>query len=200
MFKFAKIEGCKMKTAYIIHGWDGSPKEPLYQWIKNKLEERNFKVIVPEMPNPSKPEINPWINKIKKVAGDLSDKDILIGHSVGCQAVLRYLGTLKNKKIAKTILIAPWMNLDETTIEEEGEEVKEIAKPWMETPIDWKAVNNNCKEFIAIFSDNDPYVPLSNVNLFKEKLNAKILILNNKGHFDPFSGIKELPEILEFVK
>jgi predicted alpha/beta hydrolase family esterase len=190
----------EMKKVYLIHGWDGSPEEPMLQWIKNKLEERNFKVIVPKMPNPSEPKINSWINKIRKVAGDLSEEDILIGHSVGCQAVLRYMETLKDKKVAKVILIAPWMYLDENTIKEEGEEVKKIAKPWVETPIDWKKVKIHCKEFIAIFSDNDPYVPLSNTNLFKEKLNAKILILNNKGHFDPSSGIKELPEILEFIK
>jgi len=189
-----------MKTVYIIHGWDGSPEEPMLQWIKSKLEERKYKVIVPAMPNPAEPKINPWVNKIKKIADNLSDKDILIGHSVGCQAVLRYIETLKDAKIAKVILIAPWMYLDENTIKEEGEEVKKIAKPWVETPINWEKVKTHCNEFIAIFSHNDPYVPLSNVDLFKKKLNAKIFILNNRGHFDSSSGIKELPEILELVK
>ena len=189
-----------MKKAYIIHGWDGSPEEPMHQWIKKRLEERNFEVIIPKMPNPAKPKISSWINKIRKVVNNLGENDILIGHSVGCQAVLRYIETLKDKKIAKAILIAPWMKLDKKTIEEEGEGVKEIAKPWEETPINWKVINNNCKEFIAIFSDNDPYVPLSNIELFKEKLNSKVLTLNKRGHFDPSSGIKVLPEILEFIK
>lgn len=189
-----------MKRAYIIHGWDGSPEEPLHKWIKKKLEEKKFRVIAPKMPNPAEPKIKLWVNKIKKIADNLSEEDIFVGHSVGCQAILRYLETLKDKKIAKIILIAPWMHLDEQTIEEEGEEVREIAKPWMEIPIDWEKVNSCCNEIIAIFSDNDPYVPLSDIDLFKEKLNAKTLLLNKRGHFDPSSGIKDLPEIMEFLK
>jgi len=189
-----------MKTAYIIHGWDGSPEEPMHKWIKNQLEKRKYKVIAPKMPNPEKPKIKPWLNKIAEISSNVGNEDIFIGHSVGCQAVLRYISTLKNKKISKIILIAPWMHLDEKTIEEEGEEVKEMAKPWMETPINWVNIKKNCNEIIAIFSDNDPYVPLSNADLFKKKLNSKILILHKKGHFDPSSGIKELPEILRYIK
>lgn len=187
-----------MKKVYIIHGWDGSPEEPMLQWIKKNLENRCYSVVIPKMPNADKPEIKSWINKIKEIAGKLDKEDILIGHSVGCQAVLRYLETI-SQKVGKIILIAPWMHLDKNTIEEEGEEVIEIAKPWMETPINWKKIKNHCDNFIAIFSDNDPYVPLSNVDMFKKNLDAKILILKNRGHFDPSSNIKELPEILKFL-
>ncbi len=189
-----------MKTAYIIHGWDGSPEEPMHKWIKNKLEEKKYKVIAPKMPNPAEPKIKPWLEKISEISVNLTDKDIFIGHSIGCQAVLRYVSELNHKKIAKIILIAPWMYLDKNTLKEEGEDSKRIAKPWMETPIEWDKIKENCKEVIAIFSDNDPYVELSNVDLFKKKLNPKIVILNKRGHFDPSSGINELPEILEYLK
>lgn len=189
-----------MKKAYLIHGWDGSPKEPMHKWIKKNLEKKKFKVLAPNMPNPEEPVIKLWVDKVIEITKDLGDKDILIGHSIGCQTVLRYIETLNDKKISKAILIAPWMYLDENTIKEEGEDSKRIAKPWVETPINWDKVKENCKEIIAIFSDNDPYVPLSNVDLFKKKLNARILILDKRGHFDPSSGIKELPEILEFIK
>ena len=91
------------------------------------------------------------------------------------------------------------MHLDKKTIEEEGEEVIKIAKPWMETPIDFKKIKSRCEEVIAIFSDNDPYVPLSNIDIFKKNLNAKILILNKRGHFDPDSNVDKLPEILKFI-
>ncbi len=92
------------------------------------------------------------------------------------------------------------MKLDEETIKEEGEEVVAIAKPWMETPINWEKVKSHCGDFICIFSDNDPYVPLSNKKLFREKLNTTILILKNRYHFDEGHGIKKLPEILRFLK
>lgn len=190
-----------MKRVFLIHGWDGSPEEPMHKWIKKSLESKGFEVFAPEMPNADKPEIKSWIKKIGAIIGQLNKEDIFIGHSVGCQAILRHLEKLnKNEKVRKVILIAPWMHLDKNTIEEEGEEVIEIAKPWMETPIDFKKIKTHCNEFIAIFSDNDPYVPLSNTDIFKKKLGAKILILKKRGHFDPSSNIDKLPELLEFIK
>jgi uncharacterized protein len=190
-----------MKRVFLIHGWGGSPKEPMHIWIKKSLEKRGFEVNVPNMPNSEKPEIKSWISKIKEIVGKANANDIFIGHSVGCQAVLRYIERLdKNEKIGKVILIAPWMHLDKKTIEEEGEESIKIAKPWMETPIDFNKIKTHCDKFVTIFSDNDPYVPLSNVNLFRIHLNADILILKNKGHFDPSHNIDKLPEILNYIK
>jgi len=188
-----------MKRAYIIHGWDGSPEEPMLQWIKKSLENKEFEVSVPKMPNPDKPKIKEWVDKLRDIIRKPDKNIILIGHSVGCQAVLRYLETI-NQQVEKVILIAPWMHLDKNTIKEEGEEVIEIAKPWMETSINWRKIKENCDDFVAIFSDNDPYVPLSNVNMFKKNLDAKILILKNRGHFDPSNNIDKLPELLEFIK
>ncbi len=187
------------KKIYLIYGWGGSPEEPMHKWIGEKAKEKDFDFIAPQMPNPEEPKISVGLNKIKEIVDNLDEQTIFIGHSVGCQAVLRYLETLENKKIGKIILIAPWMKLNEQTIEEEGEGVKEIAKPWMETPIDFEKVKKICSKVICIFSNNDPYVPLSEENFFKEKLNAKTIILKNRGHFDSSSGIKSFPEILEFL-
>jgi len=190
-----------MKRVFLIHGWDGSPEEPMHKWIKKSLEAKDFDVYVPKMPDADRPKIKPWVKKIEKVVGRVNKEDIFIGHSVGCQAVLRYLQKLdKNKKVRKVILIAPWMYLDEKTIEEEGEESIRIAKPWVETPIDFEKVKTHCNEFIGIFSDNDPYVPLSNINIFKKNLDARTLILKNRGHFDTSHNIDKLPELLKFIK
>ena len=169
----------------------------MHQWMKSKLEEKGYSFIIPEMPNPEKPEINAWINKLNEVV-DTNENTYLIGHSVGCQGVLRYLEKLDEKiKVKGVILIAPWMNLDEKTIEEEGEEAKEIAKPWIETPIDWEKVKSHIdNQVVCIFSDNDPYIPLSETDLFKEKLDAKIIIEKEKGHFTKSDNITENPTVI----
>ncbi len=189
-----------MKKAYIIHGWGGFPKNPLYQWMKIELEKKGYEVLVPEMPDTENPQMESWTKEVKGVVEELNEESIFIGHSVGCQTILRYLESLGDIKVGGVILIAPWMKLDQKTIEEEGKEVLEISRPWMETPIDFEKVKMRCDNFVCIFSDNDPYVPLSEENFFKEKLGAKTLILNQRGHFDPSSGIKDLPEILDFIK
>lgn len=188
-----------MKTIYIIHGWDGSPDEPMHKWLKKSLEEKGYNVVVPEMPNPERPEISAWIGKIREVAQP-NESTVFVGHSIGCQAVLRYLEQLPGEtKVAGVILIAPWMKLDEQTVKEEGEEVAEVAKSWEETPIDFEKVKKHSDKFIAIFSDNDPYVPLSQKDLFEKELSAKIIVEHEKGHFTTDDGIDSLPSAFEAV-
>lgn len=180
-----------MKKALIIHGWDGNPNEPLHRYLKGELEKLGYEVTVPKMPNPEAPVIKDWINEIDKISG--ASNDVIIGHSVGCQAILRYIETLKpDIEIPRIVLIAPWMKLDENTIKEEGEEIAEIAKPWMKTPIDFEKVKKRANKFVAIFSDNDPYVPLDQADLFREKLNAEIFIENNQGHFTESDNFQSL--------
>lgn len=183
------------KKAIIVHGWGGSSKSDFHVWLKKELEKKGFEVLVEDFPNTDEPEINSWVEKLQNISKDCDENTYLIGHSIGCQTILRFLEK-ENRKFGRVILIAPWMHLDENTIEEEGEEVREIAKPWMEIPIDFDKVKENAKEFICIFSDDDPYVPLSDERLFKKKLNAKTIVLEKRGHFNDST----LPLLLDYIE
>ena len=190
-----------MKRAFIIHGWGGYPEEGWFPWLKNELEDRGFEISVPQMPNADNPVIEKWVRYLAKIIKEPDDNTILIGHSVGCQTILRYLETLpKSVKVDKIILVAPWMKLDSKTIEEEGQEVTEIARPWMETPIDFELIKNKADKIAAVFSDNDPYVSIEdNRETFENKLSSEIIIEHNKGHFSGSDGITELPSVLEAI-
>lgn len=186
-----------MKKVVIVHGWEGNPENCWFPWLKSELEKRNFKVIIPEMPNTDEPEIESWVEKLKEISGNVDEDTYFIGHSIGCQAIMRYLETLpENTKLGKVIFVAGFFNLPNLETEEE----RIIAKPWLEDNIDTEKIRNIPKEIIAIFSDNDPEVPLSDKELFEEELNAKIIISHGKGHFSDDDGIKELPEVLESLK
>lgn len=180
-----------MKEVIIVHGgWGGSPDEPLHQYLKNIFEREGFKVTIPSMPNPETPTIEDWISTIKDNVIN-PENTIFVGHSIGCQAVLRFTENL-DCIVPRIILIAPWMELDEQTIEDEGEGVKEVTRPWMEIPIDFEKIKLNIKSGIAIFSDNDVYVSLSQKEFFENKLNINTVVEHNQGHFDPSSGFTEL--------
>ncbi len=188
-----------MRTAYIIHGWEGSPDEPMLAWLRARLEERGYAVTAPTMPEPEEPKIGPWVGKLAGVAKPDAEA-IFIGHSVGCQAILRYLETLpEGTKVGKVVLIAPWMALDEETIKEEGEKVREVARPWMETPIDFAKVKARAASCTAIFSDNDPFVPLSQKDLFEKELGATIMVEHGKGHFTEGDKVSELPAAIKNI-
>lgn len=188
-----------MKKVYIIHGWDGSPDEPLFVWLDKNLTDKDYEVKRLSMPNPETPVIEDWVSKIKEDV-ILDEDTIFVGHSVGCQAVMRFLETQdKNTKICGVLLLAPWMHLDQTTIEEEGEEVIELARPWMETPIDFEKVKNISNKITAIFSDNDVFVPVSEKDFFAKKLGAKTIMEHEKGHFSPAENISELQSALDSI-
>ena len=189
-----------VKRVFIIHGWGGKPEHGWYLWLKSELEKKGFEAYVPEMPNTETPTIEEWVPFLKGLVGKPDEDTRFVGHSVGCQAILRYLEALpKSAKVGGVVFVAPWMELDKQTIEDEGEEVIAIAKPWVETPINWAKVLEHTNKFVAIFSDNDPYVPLSNSKIFESRLKAKIIIEKKKYHFDQASGITKLPSILKAV-
>ena len=78
-------------------------------------------------------------------------------------------------------------------------DVKETADHWLKRPINFGKVRKHLPKSIAIFSDNDSYVPLDNQDDFKNKLGSKIIVEHNKGHFNTIAGIGtiELPVVLE---
>ncbi len=193
-----------MKKAIMIHGWDGNPKNCWFPFLKSELEKKGLKVFIPEMPDTSKPKIDKWVGKLKQIvknSGGINQKMYFIGHSIGCQAILRYLEKLEEKddKIKGVILVAPWLKLDEQTIKEEGEDVFEIAKPWIETPINLDKVRKKAGDFSILYSTTDPYVSSDDLLILQEKLKARTINMGDMGHFDDESGIKEMPQIINII-
>ena len=184
-----------MKKVFIIHRWDGNPESDFYPWLKNELEKNNFEVIIPNMPESSEPKIKKWVSYLNKIVKNVDKDTYFVGHSIGCQTILRYLGKIGGK-IGGCVFVAGWFSLTNLETEEE----KEIAKPWLETPINFEKVKSKTKNFIAIFSDDDPFVPLKNANIYKEKLGAKIIIEKNQGHFNINKVESVLKSLLSFSK
>lgn len=180
------------KKVYIIHGWEGGPHEKQLVWLKEQLITNGFAVGIPTMPNADEPEINAWVGHLQNTISDLNENVYLVGHSIGGQAIMRYLESLPvDVKIGGVVFIAGWFTLTGLETEEE----KQIAKPWLTTPIDFDKVKSHADKFVAIFSDDDPFVPLENQKKFEQNLDADTILLHGKGHLTS-ETIIELPEVL----
>jgi len=184
------------KKVYIIHRWDGNPKADWYIWLKDRLQDMGFDVDILAMPDPEKPDVKEWPAFIREKAGEPNDNTLFIGHSVGCQAILRYLQKSQTSALG-VICVAGWFTLKDLETEEE----KEIAKPWIDiSSVDFQKIKENVGDLVVIFSNDDPYVPLEdNIKIFEDKLGAKIVIQQSKGHFTEEDNIHELPIVLEKV-
>lgn len=185
-----------MKRVFIIHGWAESPDKDWFPWLRANLESRGFEVMAPLMPNPDEPKIEEWVPYLTNIAKEVDKNTYFIGHSIACQTILRYLEKSPDgTKIGGAVFVAPWITLTLDT-----EEEKRISKPWLRAPIDFEKVKKHCNKFIAIFSDNDPFVPLDeNKKFFKDKLGAKIIVEHDKRHFYDDASAAELPSALEAV-
>jgi hypothetical protein len=189
-----------MSRIFLVHGWGGNPNIDWFPWAKNTLRGQGFDVYAPGMPDTNYPKITPWVNRLRDVVGETKKDDIIVGHSIGCQAVERYLQTLSvDTRLNKVILIAPWVILTRKTFEEMGEN-EDVVKSWYEEPIDYEKIKNMAK-WTAVFSDDDPFVNYQdNYLVYKNKLNAKIILKEKQGHFSQEQGITEIPFLMELLK
>lgn len=183
------------RRVFIIHGWGADPNCDWFPWLKTELKSRSFEVYVPEMPDTDNPIIEHWVSCLEKSIGRADKNTYFIGHSIGCQTILRYLESLADDyKVGGVIFVAPWLSLKNL----ENDKEWRIAKPWLETPIDFNRIKNRADKIVAIFSDNDPVVPLEeNTAVFERDLGAKIIVEHGKGHLNEEDGITEFPLVLE---
>lgn len=184
------------KRVFIVHGWDGNPKANWFPWLKKELEIKGFEVDVPQLPDPGNPRIYNWVPKLAKTVGKADEQTYFVGHSMGCQTIARYLESLpENKKIGGAVFVAGFFKRLTGLEDEPG--IPETVKHWLDAPIDFKKTKSHLVKSTAIFSDNDPYVPLDNQDDFRDKLGSKIIIEHQKGHFNEAAGITKLPIALE---
>lgn len=182
----------------IVHGWGGHPEEGWFPWLKDELESRGFEVKVPQLPEAENPRIHKWVPALRKAVGTPGRDTVLVGHSMGCQTIARYLEELpEGVKIGGAVFVAGFFK--RLTALEDDSEVEETAKHWLDAPLDLRKVRTHLNKSVAIFSDNDPNVPIDNQESFKVKLGSKIIVEHNKGHFSGSDGITELPSALEAV-
>ncbi|MBI2023881.1 alpha/beta hydrolase [Candidatus Giovannonibacteria bacterium] len=184
-----------MNRAIIIHCWEGYPEYCWYPYVKKELEAKGFEVKVPAFPDTDNPKQDAWVALLEQEIGIPGENLYLIGHSIGCAAILRYLEIIdESEKIGGAVFVAGFT-------EEIG--YKEIEN-FFENPFDFEKIKRASKNgFVAIHSDDDPYVDLRFSDIFKEKLDAEVIVKKNMGHFsgaiENEKACLELPDVVEGI-
>lgn len=181
-----------MKRAVIVHCWGGSSNYAWYQWAKTELEKRGYQVTVPDMPDPDPPRLATWLPYLQKIIGEPDDELLLIGHSIGTVTIMRYLETLGSGQVGKVILVAGFT--DQLGFRE--------LENFFDTRMDFDRIKPKSKNgFVAIQSDNDPYVSGQYGERLREELDAKLIIKHEAGHMsgpvDDETACTELPELVD---
>jgi predicted alpha/beta hydrolase family esterase len=191
------------ERAFIIHGYMGYPQEAWLPWLKGELEARGYSVSLPLMPHPDRPTIGEWVEFIGALVGEPDPRTVMVGHSIGSQAVVRYLEKLgaAGKSVGATVLVAggfpPGLPREEAEAMAEGDEV---LIPWLTTGADASLVRKAAGRCTVILSDDDPYIEVGRAQAeFRAALDPRIVIEHSKGHLNDESGLTELPSALRAV-
>ena len=182
------------KTSVILmHGKNTNPSQKWYPWLKEKMNENNIYFKAPALPNPDNPEINQWINELEKTKPN--ENSILIGHSLGGVAILRWLEKQKNNfKVKKVILVAT--NSGKSEKRDKTENNKGF---YTEEGYDFKKIKSHCNEFTVLHSKDDEWVPFEAGVENAKGLDAKFLQFDDRGHFGSKLPKPEIPELLDEI-
>lgn len=183
-----------MKRAVIVHCWGGNANYAWYPWAKAELEKLGYQVIVPNMPDPDPPKLATWLPYLREIIGQPDDELVLIGHSIGTVTIMRYLEALGSGVVGKVILVAGFT--DQLGFRE--------LENFFETRLNFPKIKTKSKNsFVAIQSDNDPFVSEQYGERLKEELGATLIIKHGANHMsgavDGEEACTELPEVIENV-
>ena len=188
-----KIVPDKKTKVILMHGKDTNPSKKWYPWLKLKVKENNTFFIAPILPNPKDPEIDKWLYELDKTKPD--ENSILIGHSRGGVAILRWLEKQpKNFKVKKIILVAT--NSGHSEKMNKSENNKGF---FTKEGFDFEKIKSHCNDFVVLHSEDDEWVPFSAGEENSKALDSKFLKFNNKGHFGKSLPNQAIPELLDEI-
>jgi hypothetical protein len=140
------------------------------------------------MPNAQVPQLQEWLPYIQQVAEALDENTYLVGHSLGCITILKYLESLEDTvKIGGAILVAGFA---------EPIDLKELNNFFV-SKLDDTKTRKAAKNIVLVHSDTDEYVPLWQGERMSQRFDAKLIVLNNAGHITEMVGFTELPVVLQ---
>ncbi len=174
------------KRLIVIPRWSGTPASDWYPWITSELnafQPRPFDpVVVAAMPDPDEPTIPAWVGRVRQLLGDDPDeiaRTVMVGHSVGCQAILRALAELPESVHVNGVLcVAGWLWTDEPW---------DSLIPWIETPFFLARTQDAVgRRIVVMMSDNDPYTFdwRAHRSAWQERLGASVAMVSGVEHFN----------------
>ncbi|MBN8550000.1 MAG: alpha/beta hydrolase [Deltaproteobacteria bacterium] len=157
-------------------------------WLQKQLLMAGYDAQSPEMPEAYLPDYAKWAHVFERMAPDLSESSILIGHSCGGGFFLRWLSE-HQLRINKLVLVAPWIDPDK----------RRAQGTFFDFSPDPSLTQRMRVELLA--STNDAADVQESVNIIRAKIpNIRYHEFKDYGHFC-FSDMNTevFPELREIV-
>jgi predicted alpha/beta hydrolase family esterase len=193
----------------VFHGSFGNPQENWIPFLKENLVRDENNILIPQMP------VDVWKNIIEKGRGYTSptqnvqnwlqtfEKEILpnlqkenvvfVGHSIASLFILHVVNHF-NLSLQKAIFVSPFLSVLPRW------EFTTVNGTFYKTDFDFVKTQNLIEKRIAVFSDNDPYVPQEKFEEFVNLTKSEPILIKNGGHLNSDAGFITFPKLLELCQ
>lgn len=171
--------------AILIHGNGGSTAADIWlPWVERELSTLGLSVINRTFPDNVRARAQFWLPFLDELGADANT--ILIGHSSGAVAAMRYAET-------HPLLGSVLVGVCHTDLGDSGE----AASGYYSEPWNWQAIREN-QQWIAIYnSTDDPHIPVREARFVASQLRCSYFESHDRGHF---TGSREFPELVDFIR
>lgn len=178
-----------MPDAVLAHCWTGAPEQAWYPSFRDELMAGGWNVRVPPLPNTDLPTPAEWLGAFSDAVGVPNADTLLVGHSLGCATVLRYLESLPDDvRLGGIVLVAAFS--------------RPLGVPAIDAfhagGFDWPRLQARPEPKRVILGGEDPYLKhrLGDECVhFARQFGADVILLAGAGHFSPASGCVRLPDV-----
>jgi predicted alpha/beta hydrolase family esterase len=171
--------GTPIERIVVVPRWGGTPDDDWYPHLVANVADGVDVEFVPLLPTPAEPRIADGDAALAAaLAGVPLESTLLVGHSVGCQLVLRHLATRRRPgELAHVLLVAAWWTVDEPW---------PTIMPYIDEPIDAAAVRAVAPRVDVLLSDNDPFTSdhETAATRFREQLGSTVHLAPGDEHFN----------------
>jgi predicted alpha/beta hydrolase family esterase len=168
------------KKVLLLHGWGGKKEKHWLTWLEVKLQEKNYEVYFPKIPNNYNPNLTRWLTHIDTFVKTF-DPEIVIAHSLGALAWWHYQ-TQNNYPLAKFISVAP--------------PTFPSFPAKMQSFFPLPDLCNLESEHTIIYAVDDKNIEIEVL----QKIEANSIERKSGEHLDHFSGVIELQEITTLLQ
>lgn len=181
-----------MSTVFIIHGFGGHPKENWFPWLREEVEKRGHRTIVPAFPNSDAPHLHEWLEHMKKYEDSIDEETVFVGHSLGGMFILRLLEHM-TKPIKAVFLVAT------VTGPLDGKDFAPLMESFTTPPLDHKLIKKNGGTIHVLHTDNDPYIALKNAEDLAKNLGVTVQVIHGGGHLNASAGFTTFPILRDSI-
>jgi hypothetical protein len=174
----------------LLHGNGNSHgTDNWFPYIKSALAGLDVECVTPDLPDNVLARRKYWFPFFTNVL-KLGPNDIIVGHSSGALAILKYA---EDRKIDASILVGIY----HTDLGYEDER----TSGYFDTPWNWERIKAHQKWTAIFASTDDPYIPIAEPQFIRNKLGSEYFEFTDQGHFGGETNQQlEFPQLLTFLK